>query len=305
LLLVLAGALPACTSTSTPEDAHGPVRVAVTTTVLADFVRIVAGEELRQGRVHVDRLLRPNVEPHDFEPSARDLVAVARADVLLANGAGLETFLGKLIRSAEPRVPVDEASRGIRLRNGANDPHDPGHAGVDPHIWHDPTNAVVMVRNVAAALSRVDRGAARVYRRNADRYVAALRRLDRWIRQRTADLRHRALVTNHDALGYYADRYRLHVIGAVIPSFDSSAEVSAYDVDHLVATIHSQRAGAVFAEPAQPSVQAEAVAAAAGVPVVTGAASIYTDGLGPSGSGADTYLRMMRHNTDAIVAALR
>jgi ABC-type Zn uptake system ZnuABC Zn-binding protein ZnuA len=284
------------TGCSAGTEGVGGVQVVATTTVLGDFVRVVAGGRLGDD-LHLTTLLKPNVDAHDFEPSAADTLAVARADVILANGVGFEAFLDKLVTSAEPDVGVTDTSRGVHLRRTAG--HD------DPHIWHDPRNAMVMVGHVADALATADPGGADAYRRNAVDYVEQLRALDREIAGRIGALPNRALVTNHDALGYYADRYGLDVIGAVIPSFDSSAEVSAGDVDQLVTAIRTSGARAVFSEASLPAGPADAIAREAGVKVVSGPAALYTDGLGPRGSGAATYLEMMRHDTDAIVGALR
>jgi zinc/manganese transport system substrate-binding protein/manganese/iron transport system substrate-binding protein len=192
---VFALALSGC---STDHAQRGDVQVVATTTVLGDFVRVVAGSRLDDGTVQLTQLIRPNVDAHDFEPSAADTLAVARADVLLANGVGFEAFLHKLVRSAEPDVPVTDTSRGVRLR------HEDGHD--DPHIWHDPRNAIVMVGHVADALEAADPDGAATYRGNAARYVDQLKDLDRQIESRISALDDRVIVTNHDALGYYADR---------------------------------------------------------------------------------------------------
>jgi ABC-type Zn uptake system ZnuABC Zn-binding protein ZnuA len=310
-LLVGALVIGGC-SAGTSMAGAAEVTVVATTTVVGDFVRELAADRISDGTVDVTVLLVANVDAHDFEPSAADMLAVSRADVIVANGAGLETFLGKLIRSAEPRVSVTEAADGVALHEGGHDhghghggDDDEDHEGADPHIWHDPRNAVAMVRNVADALAAADPEGAPSYRAAEDRYVSELEQLDSEIGSQLAPFTGRSIVTNHDALGYYADRYGLDVIGAVIPSFDSSAEVSARDLDELVARIRRSGASAVFAEASMPPGPAEAIAREAGVRAVTGPEALYTDGLGPRGSDADTYLRMMRHNPQAIVAGLR
>ncbi len=271
----------------------GAVSVVTTTTVLTDFARVVAGERLSSGAMSVVGLLRPGVDPHDFEPSVADTLAVARADVILVNGAGFEGFLQKLLDSAEPTAEVTDTSQGVALRPG------------DPHIWHNPLDAAVMVGHVADALAAADPDGADVYRANEAAYLGELTALDEEIAAQVGTLTHRGLVTNHDALGYYADRYGLDVIGAVIPSFDSAAEMSAADVDELVSAIRATGVRSVFAEASLPPAAARAVAEEAGVAVVTGEDALYTDGLGPEDSPAATYLEMMRHNTATIVEHLR
>ena len=129
--------------------------------------------------------------------------------------------------------------------------------------------------------------------------------LDADIAARIARLPNKKLVTNHDAFGYYIDRYGLVFEGSIIPSFDTSAELSARDVSRVVDTIKKQGVKAVFSESSLPPKTAEVIAERAGVKVVAGPSSLYGDSLGPSGSDGDTYLKMMEHNTRTIVENLR
>jgi ABC-type Zn uptake system ZnuABC Zn-binding protein ZnuA len=122
--------------------------------------------------------------------------------------------------------------------------------------------------------------------------------------QQLAPLTNRKIVTNHDALGYYIDRYGLEFVGSIIPSFDSSAELSATDIDAIVAEIRSNGVKAVFSESSIPPKTAEAIGSEAGVTVVAGDDALYGDALGPAGSGAATYVEMIRHNTEVLVANL-
>jgi len=264
----------------------GPGRLAVvaTTTVVADFARVVGGD-----LVAVTGLLKPNTDPHDYEPSAADSVAVSTADVIVSSGLGIDAWLDAVIHSAEPRARVTVASNGARIRPG------------DPHLWHDPRNAKVMVDNIAAAFETADKAHAGTYAANANAYTAQLDRLDTEIATRIDGLADKRLVTNHDAFGYYVDRFGMTYVGSVIPSFDSSAELSAEQVASLVSAIRDQRVRAVFSEHSLPPRAAAAIAKEAGVRVVAGDGALYGDGLGGPGSGAATYLEMMRHNTDAIV----
>ena len=114
----------------------------------------------------------------------------------------------------------------------------------------------------------------------------------------------RKLVTNHDAFGYYCARYGLSFVGSIIPSFDTSAELSGRELSDLVARIRSSGVKAVFSEASLPPKTAETVATEAGVQVVGGEDALYADGLGPEGSPGGTYLGAEQHNTDTIVKAL-
>jgi ABC-type Zn uptake system ZnuABC Zn-binding protein ZnuA len=271
------------------------LQVVATTTPVQDFVRVIGGD-----KVAMTGILKPGVDAHEFEPSPADIDAIARADVVVANGVGLEKWLDDTIKSAGFSGPVVDASKGVPLRQGVG-----AEAGEpDPHIWHNPRNAKVMVGNIAEALAAADPADAATYRANLAAYTSQLDALDADIARRIDGLANRKLVTNHDAFGYYADRYGLEVIGSVIPSFDTAAELSGADLRELVAKVKAAKVKAIFSEVELPPKTAETVAREAGVKVITGEDALYGDGLGPAGSDGATYLGMMQHNTETIVSAL-
>jgi ABC-type Zn uptake system ZnuABC Zn-binding protein ZnuA len=264
------------------------VKVVTTTTQLTDFARVVGGDH-----VEVYDVVKANVDPHDYEPTPSDLEAIRGADLIVRNGVGLEAWLKRTAESAGAKGRVVEATKGVALRRD------------DPHVWHDPTRASAMVANVATALGQVNPENAAAYDANASGYRAQLQALDGEIRGQLATLPSRKLVTNHDAFGYYVDHFGLDFVGSVIPSFDTQAELSSRELSQLVAKVKEQGVKAVFSESSLPPKTAEAVAREAGVKVVTGDDALYGDTLGPPGSDADTYLKMMRHNTKVIVDNLR
>jgi zinc/manganese transport system substrate-binding protein len=268
------------------------LRVVATTTQVQDFARVIGGDQ-----VQVTGILKPNVDAHDYEPSPADLDAIARADVLIENGVGLEEWLQDTIRSAGFDGTLVDASQGVQLREG-------GEEGKDPHIWMDPRNAKVMVANVERGLAEARPSDAASFKTNLDGYTAQLHALDASIAERIGGLANKKLVTNHDAFHYYVDRYGLEFVGSIIPSFDTSAELSAKSVQDLVAKIKATKVKAIFSESSLPPETAEAIGREAGIKVVAGEDALYGDALGPAGSDADTYLKMMEHNTSTIVAAL-
>lgn len=284
--LVLAGAglavvgLAGCGSSGVAGSSHpaAPVQVVATTSVLADLVANVGGD-----RVGVYTVLRPNVDAHDLDPSPADLEAIRRARLVVENGAGLEPWLPSALDASGTRATVVDSSRDLALRRG--DDHG---ADLDPHVWHDPRNVMAMVRTIATALAAADPANTSYYETNRDRYLAVLDALDREVAARIGALSVRTVVTDHDAFGYYADRYGLQLVGSVLPSFETSAEPSARRLRELADAIRAEHVPAVFTERALPARTARALADEAGVRVVAGDGALYGDALGPAGSGADT-----------------
>jgi ABC-type Zn uptake system ZnuABC Zn-binding protein ZnuA len=292
--VVLAGGCSRDQPTGSADGTTGKdrrLKVVATTTQVADFATNVGGD-----RVRVTGLLKPNLDAHDYEPSPADVEAIARADLVLENGAGLETWLQDTIQSSGFQGPLVDLSQGVRLRLVGGQP--------DPHIWQNPRNAQVMAANIERALASADPADAGVFQANLAAYTKQLQVLDAEVQGQIDSLANKKLVTNHDAFGYYIDRYRLQFVGSVIPSFDSSAELSGRDIRDLVAKIKATGVKAVFSETSLPPRTAETIAGEAGVKVVEGEDALYGDSLGPVGSDGDTYLKMIRHNTRTIVSNL-
>jgi ABC-type Zn uptake system ZnuABC Zn-binding protein ZnuA len=296
-VLVVALAAAGCTRQQPAESGDGPLaagrvlNVVATTTQVADFANNVGGD-----RVRVTSLFKPNVDAHDYEPSPADVEAIARADLVVENGAGLETWLHDTIASSGFRGPVVDTSQGVRLRHVGGE--------TDPHIWQNPRNAQLMAATIERALATADPADARIFRANLAAYTKQLQALDVEVQRQIDSLANKKLVTNHDAFGYYIDRYGLRLVGSVIPSFDTSAELSGRDIRDLVAKIKATKVKAVFSETSLPPRTAETIAREAGVKVVEGDDALYGDSLGPAGSDGDTYLKMVRHNTRTIVSNL-
>jgi zinc/manganese transport system substrate-binding protein/manganese/iron transport system substrate-binding protein len=269
----------------------GGLRVVATTTQVADLAANVGGD-----RVQVTSLLKPGIDAHDYEPSPADIDAIARADLVVQNGVGLEEWLGDTIESSGFAGPVVDASQGVRLRqvDGA----------ADPHIWQDPGNAQRMAANIERGLAAAEPADATAFAANLAAYTKELEALDAEVERQIDGLANKKVVTNHDAFGYYLDRYGLELVGSVIPSFDTSAELSGRDIRDLVAKIKATGVKAIFSETSLPPRAAETIGREAGVKVVVGADALYGDALGPPGSDGDTYLKMIRHNTATIVENL-
>ena len=290
--VVVAGGCSREQPAGSADQSHGRIlRVVATTTQVADFARNVGGD-----RVQVTSLLKPNLDAHDYEPSPADIDAIAHAYLVLENGAGLETWLHDTITSSGFDGPLVDTSQGVRLRQVGG--------ATDPHIWQNPRNAQRMTANIDRALAAADPADARIFRANLAAYTKQLQALDAEVQRQIDSLANKKLVTNHDAFGYYIDRYGLQFVGSVIPSFDSSAELSGRDIRDLVAKIKATKVKAVFSETSLPPRTAETIGREAGVKVVEGEDALYGDSLGPPGSDGDTYLKMIRHNTRTIVGNL-
>ena len=289
LVAVLA---PGCSGPGGDRDTGGPgLRVVATTTQVADLAANVGGN-----RVRVTSLLKPGIDAHDYEPSPADIDAIAHADLVLQNGVGLERWLGDTIESSGYDGPVVDTSQGVALRQAGGEP--------DPHIWQDPRNARRMAVNIERGLATAEPAAAASFEANLTAYSKQLEALDAEVERQTGSLANRKVVTNHDAFGYYLDRYHLELVGSVIPSFDTSAELSGRDIRDLVAKVRATRVKAIFSETSLPPRAAETIGREAGVRVVVGEDALYGDSLGPPGSDGDTYLKMIRHNTATIVSNL-
>ena len=295
-MAVLLAACGSGSPTTTTGAADKKLLVVTTTTQLADFVRTIGGDH-----VEVYGIGKPNVDPHDYEPTPADITQIAHADLVVKNGVGLEKWFDSTVNNnADEHTAVVDSSVGISLRQQTPTAKTP-----DPHIWQSLVNAKIMVANISQALQTAAP-------QHKDDFVLAERAYDAQIDSTTFDIQqsiaslvNRKIVTDHDALGYFIDEFGLQYVGSVIPSFDSSSDLSTAQVNDLVAKVKAQGVKAVFAEQSLPARAVETLASEANVKVVEGPDAIYSDTLGPSGSDADTYLKMMRHNTDVIVNALR
>jgi zinc/manganese transport system substrate-binding protein len=190
----------------------------------------------------------------------------------------------------------------------ADDKHgddEQGHAHAeDPHMWFDVQRAIGYVENIRDGLKNVDPDGAETYDSSATAYIEQLRQLDREITEQVTQIPEdrRKIVTNHDTFGYFAERYGFEVVGTVFEGVSTEQEPSAQQIAQLVSRIREAGAPAVFTENTVNPRLAEQVANEAGVRVVT---DLYTDALGEPGSAGDSYIKMMRHNVQQIVEALR
>jgi len=340
-LPVLALAIGACgdDEDSASASGGGRPRVVVTTNVLGDVVSNLVGDE-----ADVEVIMPSGSDPHEFQPSAQQAGAIREADALITNGAGFEEGMSSSIEAAEedgvPTLEAIDAVETLQLDESmeahadeeggeehaeeaegeteeehaeeegeAGEEHaegedEHGHEGTDPHFFTDPARMATAAQAIADFLAdevpALDTPA-------FDDQVAAtiddLRALDGEVEQTLSAVpaERRTLVTNHEVFGYLADRYGFEVVGAVIPSGTTQAEPSAAELDELAHTIEDRGVPAIFVETSSPTRLADALANEVGdVELV----ELFTESLGPEGSGGETYAGMMQTNAERIAEAL-
>lgn len=279
-----------------PATYSGRLRVLATTSIVADVVGRVGGEA-----IDLTTLMPPGQDPHSYQPGAADLTAAADADLIFVNGWNLEEGLvGDLTTIAG--APVVPLSAGITPRPLAG-----GKSAADPHVWQSVPNIYVWVDNARDSLSAVDPANADTFAANAAAYRAELEALETDVRARTATIppERRVLVTNHDTLGYFADAYGFRVLGTVISGASTLAEPTANDLADLAQVMAAEGVCSLFIETTVSDQLARTLSRELSDCAEVRVGSLYSDALGPPGSGADSYIGMMRANVTALVEALQ
>jgi ABC-type Zn uptake system ZnuABC Zn-binding protein ZnuA/ABC-type Mn2+/Zn2+ transport system permease subunit len=287
----LAALLVGCGS---PGSGDGRLQVVATTTQIGDFVREAGGNA-----VAVDQILQPNTDPHEYEPRPSDVAAAAEAKLVFANGDELDSWAGQVVSDSGSDAEIVDLGAIVPERR-------PGESSgaeasrYDPHWWHDPRNAEAAVAAIESHLAAADPSHRREFQRNARAYLAELRALDAGIGRcmDSVPASRRKLVTDHDAFGYFAARYGIDVVGAVIPSQATQAQPSARDLSALAKLVEREHVEAIFPESSLSPKVTEAIASQVGV---SSDYTLYGDTLGPEGSDGATYLSMEAANADAMV----
>jgi zinc/manganese transport system substrate-binding protein len=290
LTLAAAGWLVTGCGSDSDSGSDAAVPVVGTTPHVADLVANVGGE-----RVDVRGLLARGADPHGYEPRPSDAAAIAEAAVVFKSGGEVDAWLDELVDNAGGDAEVVALIGSVKTLEGEY-----GEDETDPHWWQDPRNAVRAVAAIRDALTEADPDGRATYERNAAAYARELRRLDSEIAACLAKVPadKRKLVTTHDSLGYFAQRYGVEVIGSVIPSLSTQAQPSAGDIADLVDQVRDEGVEAVFPEAGADERLERALSRDAGAAV---GAPLFADTLGEEGSGAETYVDAMAANTAALV----
>ena len=293
-VLGLALSLVACGGASSPAEDDGDDRplIVATTSVIGDITAGVAGDEAR-----VEVLIPIGVDAHDFSPSAQQASLIAGADLVIANGLGLEEGLTDVLDAAEEDgVEVIELAPlidPIPLQDNTD--------VLDPHFWMDPLRAGQAARIVAGAMTDQLTGG---WETRAEAYVREMEMTDATVTENLSTVApaDRQMVTNHESFGYFGDRYDFEILGVVIPGGSTLAEPSSAHLADLVEMMEEAGSDVIFAETTEPTALAEAVTAELGGEAMV--VELYTESLGEPGTEAATLSGMLITNAERISEAL-
>ena len=286
--------LGACAGQPVPSQPKA-LNVLATESFLGDIAQNVAGNRLK-----VDTLLPVTVDPHEYQPKPLDVTRLDQSQVLIVNGLGYETWLQKTLDSLGGQRLLIVATNGLTPNPDPSGAHPEG----DPHMWMNPLKTINYVAQIRDGLSQADPAGKAIYARNAAAYIGQLQTLDQWIRQQVNQLpmSKRLLVTNHDALGYFAQAYGFKIIGAVIPSVTTDASPSAQQLAGLIDTIKKNSVQTIFLDIGENRNLADQIASETGAKVVT---DLYVESISGPGGPAPTYIEMIKYDVTTIVAALK
>ena len=269
-------------------------KVVSTSTIIADLVTQVGGDNIE----HLG-IMQPGSDPHVYEPTPKDGVALEKADLIVYNGYNLEPGIIRLIEGTSikaEKFAVGELVKPLDFEyQGQKQP--------DPHVWGDAQNAIVMVKGIRDRLIKLSPEDEEEFTNNATQLIEELEQLDTWIDRQiqTIPPSLRQLVTTHDAFQYYANAYGLEVAGTLI-GISTEEQPSAQTVKNLAEDIEKTKVPAIFAETTINPKLITTVAEEAGVKLAP--QELYSDSIGAPGSEGDSYLKMLIANTKSIVESL-
>lgn len=300
---ISAGALLLATGCS-GGGADDAAPVMATTTIWADVT-----EQVACGELEVPSLVPAGADAHSYEPSVRDAERLRNAELVIANGLGLEQSMDSALTSAvEDGVPVAEVGQwGGYLDSEGRSKGDPDQAvdDLDPHVWMDPDRVAAAVPHIADLLkgdTTVDLEDAEIDR-CATQYSEQLDALASEVEEMLSVVpaERRKLVTNHETLQYFAERFDFEVVGAVLPSTDSLAESNPRDLDDLAATMEADGVDVVFADVDSPSKLATALTERLGAAAQV--VELHTESIGAEGA-PQSYVELLRTDARLIAEAL-
>lgn len=300
--------LVACSNQAHAEG----TKIIATTTQVCDFVKEIAGNEVP---VDLTCLIAPNASAHEFEPTSEQMTQLSRADMFIENGLGLEEYMDNVIDSSGFKgtrvisAGVDKDGNRVADVQDAVTPElwpfrdsDPDEDFLyDPHVWMSVNNAIIQVKNIGAAMAKVDSAHADAINKRTAAVVSSYQALDQWIRDSFATVPepNRVLFTSHDAFGYFCNAYGIRYIGTALSDFSNQNDATAAHIAQAAQAVRDSGAVAIFGENSNSAKSIEAIAQAAGVTAYTDDDALYGDSLGPN----QTYAESMVHNVNLLVSA--
>lgn len=296
VVAMLLSALGACRAGY--DYIEGKVNIVATSTMLGDLSKQIGGEH-----VSVTTLMGVGVDPHLYSPKASDTHALDRSDFIVFNGLHFEGKMVDILEVLSEDKPYLDAGETLSDGGGTLLFDDKGN--IDPHIWFDVENWIVVAEGLAGKLMDHDSENASYYEVRRDDYVNALEDLNDWTHDRVDELSadQRILITAHDAFGYFAEAYAFEV--EAIQGISTESEASISDINRLVDLVIAHEVKAIFIENSVPQKTVDSVIASAkdrDYTLVIGG-ELYSDSLG---DGADAeYVNAFKTNVNRIVDALK
>ena len=269
------------------------LNVVASFTVLADMAKQVGGEH-----VTVKSLVGPDGDPHSFEPSPQDSVALSKADVVIVSGLGMEGWMDRLVSASGYKGKVIVASEGISTRKMMDD----GKQITDPHAWNSAENGAIYAQNITRALVAADPQDAAAINDSGSEYVTRLKLLDSWAKTRFEAIpkSKRKVLTSHDAFGYFGQEYGVTFLAPV--GFSTEAEANASDVAGLIKQLKEQHIKTYFIEnQTDPRLIKQIAAASDAQP----GGELYPEALSAENGPASTYEMAFKHNVDTIANCMK
>ncbi len=273
-----------------------PIKVVTSFSMLEDLVQNLGGK-----LVSLTNFVPRNGDAHSYQPSTQDVRALGDAKIVFMNGLGLEGWFEKLAQNAASQAEIVTLSSGIKTQNISVGEQT---GETDPHLWWNLQNAIAYTKKIALTLENADPKNLSAYQKNASSYIKTLSKLDAWAKLEVQKIpsNNRVLVTNHDALGYFATRYGFKILGTVIPSGGTEREPSAKEIAKLIDAIKANNIRAIFIENTLNPKLANTISSDTGVKI---APPLYTDSLGAIGSSGESFIKAFRYNVNTIVNALK
>lgn len=288
-----------CTPHQSKETNTTP-HVVATTGMLYDAVINIAGD-----RMTAEAVMGPGVDPHLYKATQGDLSKLNEADLVIYNGLFLEGKMSEIMKKLGRQKPVVAAAESLPdslliLSSIYEDAY-------DPHVWFDVMRWKYVVKEIGAAIEKLDSTNASYYRENTDKYLLQLDSLNEYVKMRINEIpkERRILVTAHDAFGYFGEAYEVRV--EALQGISTVADFGLKDIANLIDLIMENEVKAIFIETSVSQKSIDAVVTGCkekGFDVKIGG-SLYSDAMGEFGSEEGTYIGMFRKNVDTIVEALR